>query len=567
MKNKLLILIFSVFIIFSCTKDFDVINENPNALTAADVSAKYFVTDVQTGIYAPDRYPFWRERIIHTDRYAGHTTFGYKENWWDGSLGYTFTSGYTDAVYDWQAGTNGSLNAFTNFVKKGGTLENDQFYAIALIMKGLYYQRYTDTFGMVPFTESSDPEIVTPKLDDQKTIYKGIIADLDEAIDLIGSNTTTGAGPQLLAENDLFFNGNLQDWKKLANSLKLKLALRAHEAIGEDFSAAAASEAIGNVLGDKDAVVTRDVAAATGSYGAGVSAVFGDVWHVFYGGGHWNVGSQLIDVLRDNNDPRLSKFANPSIGGTFELTKPTSGSGVALYDKHVKFLLDHLKAGGMTVTEVTAADGTITITVPEGTHYVGQPSRMNSKIKPYLYTKLFSKPADYITNSKGQGKSIAPQLVMTAAESHFLLAEAAVKGIGSGAEAHYQNGLKHSMRFWEVTDADANTFIATEAIATLSGTKEEKLAQIATQRWIALFTDGAEAWAVARDSGVPVGLPGMSSTLTDVDIYALGDLNGVYPQRMRYGSSAYNKNGENVSAAASVQGSDLQGTKLWWAKQ
>ena len=128
------------------------INENPNALTAADVSAKYFVTDVQTGIYAPDRYPFWRERIIHTDRYAGHTTFGYKENWWDGSLGYTFTSGYTDAVYDWQAGTNGSLNAFTNFVKKGGTLENDQFYAIALIMKGLYYQRYTDTFGMVPFT-------------------------------------------------------------------------------------------------------------------------------------------------------------------------------------------------------------------------------------------------------------------------------------------------------------------------------------------------------------------------------------------------------------------------------
>ena len=59
----------------------------------------------------------------------------------------------------------------------------------------------------------------------------------------------------------------------------------------------------------------------------------------------------------------------------------------------------------------------------------------------------------------------------------------------------------------------------------------------------------------------------MSSTLNDNDIYALGDLNGVYPQRMRYGSSAYNKNGENVSAAASVQGSDLQGTKLWWAKQ
>ena len=173
MKNRILLLIFSVFFVISCTSDFDEINERSDALTAADVSAKYFVTNVQTGIYAPNRYPYWRGPVIHVDRYSGHTTFGFKACWWSDGLGYTYSAGYTGAVYDWQAGTNGTLTAFTNFVKTGGTLENKQYYAIALILKGLYYQRYTDMFGMVPYTEASDPDIVTPKLDDQKTYLQG----------------------------------------------------------------------------------------------------------------------------------------------------------------------------------------------------------------------------------------------------------------------------------------------------------------------------------------------------------------------------------------------------------
>jgi hypothetical protein len=566
MKNRILLLIFSVFFVISCTSDFDEINERTDALTAADVSAKYFVTNVQTGIYAPNRYPYWRGPVIHVDRYSGHTTFGFKACWWSDGLGYTYSAGYTGAVYDWQAGTNGTLTAFTNFVKTGGTLENEQYYAIALILKGLYYQRYTDTFGMVPYSEASDPDIVTPKLDDQKTIYKGIIADLDEAIATIGSETATGVGPELLTTNDLFFNGDMQSWKKLANSLKLKLALRAHGAVGEDFSVATATAAIaGGVLGDKDAVLTSDNEISTWS-----SASYGDIWHPFYGGGHWNVGSTLIDVLRDNKDPRLMKFANPVKGGTFVLTKPTTGSNVALYPKHVKHLTDHIKAGGLTITETTASDGTVTITVPAGVaatfeHYVGQPTRMNSKIKPYLYTNLFSKPTDYIIGAKNTGNPIAPKLVMTAAESHLMVAEAAIKGIGSGANTHYQMGITKSMQQWGVSASDIATFLANESVATLSGTTAEKLAQVATQRWIAHYTDGLEAWAVVRDSGVPV-LPGVGTALTDQDIYVLGDLNGVYPQRMRYGGSAYNKNEANVNAANAIQGSDLQATKLWWAK-
>ena len=126
------------------------------------------------------------------------------------------------------AGYNSTLSSYTNFVKPGGTLENDQYYAIALIMKGLYYQKFADTFGAAPFTEASDPDIVTPKFDSVQTIYEVVIADLDEAIGIIGTSTNTGAGPALLGENYLFFGGDMQKWKQLANSLKLKMALRGH---------------------------------------------------------------------------------------------------------------------------------------------------------------------------------------------------------------------------------------------------------------------------------------------------------------------------------------------------
>ena len=175
--------------------------------------------------------------------------------------------------------------------------------------------------------------------------------------------------------------------------------------------------------------------------------------------------STLIDVLRDNKDPRLMKFADPVKGGTFVLTKPTTGSNVALYPKHVKHLTDHMKAGGLTITESTASDGTVTITVPAGNaatfeHYVGQPTRMNSKIKPYLYTNLFSKPTSYIIGAKNTGNPIAPKLVMTAAESHLMVAEAAIKGIGSSANAHYQMGITKSMQQWGVPSAQITAFLA-----------------------------------------------------------------------------------------------------------
>ena len=144
-------------------------------------------------------------------------------------------------------------------VEEGGSLENDQFYAFGLIMKGLYYQQLTDIYGDHPYSEASNPEVSQPVFDTQKDIYKGVIAELDQAISIIGNSDSTGSGVELLAENDVIFNGDMQKWKQLANSLKLRLALRAHGAPGEDFSAATISDAIASgVLANDNALFERD---------------------------------------------------------------------------------------------------------------------------------------------------------------------------------------------------------------------------------------------------------------------------------------------------------------------
>src|SRR5690606_23599456 len=134
--------------------------------------------------------------------------------------------------------------------KEGGELENEYMYAMALIIKGLYYQMYTETFGMVPYTEAGVEGILTPKYDTQQTIYKGIIAELDEAMTIIGSTERTGLGVDDAGENDLYCGGDLQQWKRLANTLKLRIGMRALGADGDDFAATAISEALSSPLLD-----------------------------------------------------------------------------------------------------------------------------------------------------------------------------------------------------------------------------------------------------------------------------------------------------------------------------
>lgn len=551
-------LILTVFA-FACTNRFDEINVDPQVVTPDEASAKWFLTTTQADLYGPGRYAYWRAQLIHADRYAGQFTFGSAGSWWSDELGYTYNGSYTDATWDWLENYYTGLDAYLLFTNVGGSLENDKMYAVGLIMKSLYYQLYTDTFGEIPYANTGVDEGTLPKFDTQHDIYAGIISDLDNAIAIIGDATNTSDFPgdiNDLGKNDLFFGGDLQMWSKLANSLKLRIAMRARGASGDDFSSQAITSALaGNLLGEgENALMQKDLVIDQFESGS-----YGDIWHNFGGfGSKWNVSQDVIHYLRDfGNDPRLEVYAAPALGGDFNFTK---GDDETAFNKRLAVITSELDAAG-AVYSITDNGDNIDMSV-EGGYYAGQPVRLGSDIKALARQEFFSYPADIVINPKGGGAEEFPEVVFSAAEVYFLRAEAAVVGAsGENAQTMFETGIRQAMALWEV---DGENYIATSPLADITtGTVDEKLEKIAIQRWLAAYTDGFEAWSVVRDSGYPASL---AAGVSDADIYGLGSINGDYPQRMRYGNSAYNKNGDNLAEAISRQGPDAQNTKLWWAK-
>jgi len=557
MKKINIIVCLSLIFAVSCTDDFNEINEQPDALSVSDVSAKFFVTNIQKGLFKPVAGALWFGQIFHQDQYAGQHSGGHSQYAWDGNFGWEYTAWLQEGTNGWLAGYNSSLTSYLRQVGEGGALENDQYYAIGLIMKGLYYQLYTDQVGMIPYSEASDPDIKLPKYDEQIDIYKGVIAELNEAISLIGSNTSTGEGVNLLRENDVIFNGDMQKWKQLANSLKLRMALRANGAPGEDFASTAVSEAISSgVLADSDALFEsyNEVSNIWVEHSS-----YGDIYYGFGEAGQWKMAEPLINALSSVNDPRLSFMSKPSVGGTVTLDITEAS------DSQIAFLKSTLDNAGLVLDtdySWTQTSSELTITMEENTNYVGLPVRLSPNIKGLFNGNLFSSPADIVVNKSNEGKEISPFIVMSAADSHFMIAEAIVKGLASGdAAGHYQTGLEYAMNLWGTS---LTSDFSSSEMGTLTGSVEEKLEKIATQRWIANYTNGYEAWSIVRDTGYPASA---ITTSSDNSIRSLsGEMNGGYANRLRYISSAYTSNADNIQAAVSKQGPDVKTTKLWWAK-
>ena len=554
---KLIVFTLLCVVATSCTDDFDEINTNQSGFTSDDVSAKFFLTSSQIRLYAPDRFPYWRAHLIHSDRFAGHATFGHNASWWSDGLSYSYNGGYTDATYGWLSGHFGNIKSFADLTVAGAEFENEYMYAMSLIMKGLYFQLYTDTFGMVPFSEAGVEGILTPKYDTQKDIYKGIIADLDAAMATIGDTERTGIGVNDVGSNDIYCGGDLQKWKKLANTLKLRIGMRALGADGDDFANAAITSALGAPLLDEasgSAVMKKDFVISEWA-----SASYGDVWHDFgtNGAANWTMGSTLINLLQDNEDPRLSAYAKPANGGAFVFTDDADPD----FQQRLDFLVAALDDAGASYT-MSVSGAETTIDVPAG-QYIGQPTRTNGDTYPFMRWNLFSTPSDYVTVKRGTQVDAYPEIILTSAEAYFLQAEAAVRGISGGdAQGLFESGIREAMKLWNVSGGDADTYITEQAMADISvGSMDEKLEKIALQRWIVGYTDGFEAWAVVRDTGYPSEL---AAGVSNQKIFELGTLNGDYPQRLRYGSGA--QANPNFAAAIAAQGPDLQGTKLWYAK-
>jgi hypothetical protein len=144
--------------------------------------------------------------------------------------------------------------------------------------------------------------------------------------------------------------------------------------------------------------------------------------------------------------------------------------------------------------------------------------------------------------------------IFSEAQIHFMMAEAAARGwISDNAETHYNAAISASMNQWGISDAAAiAAFTAQDGVKYNAANWKKSIGE---QKWVALFTQGYEAWAEWRRLDYPI-LQVAQAPL---------NLSEQIPARFMYPASESQLNTENYNAALSmIGGTDTDGAKLWW---
>ncbi|WP_405209315.1 SusD/RagB family nutrient-binding outer membrane lipoprotein [Aquimarina sp. LLG6339-5] len=486
----------------SCTEDFEEINTNPIDPQTATVEG--IMAGVQYFEFAEPRFLTWRGNLIYTSQFANQFSYNAEGSWFTGDA-YQNNQGWTNAIFD-ASYQKVSLN-IRNLLGTYNTLEDANGAAVTKIMMSWFYQKMTDIYGDIPYSDVIGDELILnnpqPTYDAQKEIYTSLLNDLKAQIDEIGASSERIAG----ADGDFIYNGDPQKWKTFANTLRLRIAIRSRDAFiqaGErSFIDTVINDCLSNTLIDSsnEALLKKSESALILSF---LDGSFEDIYWGFGGlGSKWVFSARYMNLLNDNNDPRLAQMADPSPNNTFEGTA-ISLRGIIPRDD---LAIPSQKIIGTSTTDVT---------------------------------------------------NIVPIQILTAAESYFLQAEAALLGYSGNPQALYEEGMRASMRFWGVDAGDIETFITNEPIATLSGSTEQRLEAVWNQRWLALLMNGYEAWSLVRRTEL---IP----TLTDNAIFFVSEPNnGTVPKRLQYSTTELVANEAKVKEAIDRQGPDTMTTSIWW---
>ncbi|MFC5285114.1 SusD/RagB family nutrient-binding outer membrane lipoprotein [Pedobacter alpinus] len=192
----------------------------------------------------------------------------------------------------------------------------------ALVMKAYMTAALTDLYGDVPYSEAlqGKSELFTPKYDKQEDIYQGengILKNLENAV-----VTMTAYSGTTVLEGDIVYNGNLQNWIRFANSLRIKYLMR----ISGKVNVAAQLQAIyaaGNYIGaNANNAVFQFSATAPNNFRI-TTARIGDF-------SLYILSKTAEEILKNNNDPRLNLFYRPTASNAANYTGLVNGPGTAV---------------------------------------------------------------------------------------------------------------------------------------------------------------------------------------------------------------------------------------------
>lgn len=507
MKIKILFFIALIVAIGSgCTKDYLDVNTNPNSLPSATPSfvlTNAMNTTTSNLINANETGSYWAGHWTQSSSYIlSPETFSY--NFTDGNFN------YWDGIYD-------NLQDYQYVIDNADASDQKYFKGPAKVMKAYLFAALVDMYGNIPYTDAlKGVGSLAPKFDDQKAIYEDLIKVLDTALVDIKATPFASA----FSSADIIFRGNLTNWAKFANSLKIRLLIHQARIAGRE---AYITAEINKIVAEGSGFITgQDVGVGGPTFyiaTAGKLNPIYDRWGYDANGAQRALGrfprptQYLFDILIASDDTfRLKRIAYAKGG------EKASTPGIS------------------TVPEIVSNY----VGVPFGVSS-GYTAPATSSIGPSLFTK---------------GEFNRAFILMTAAEVQLSLAEAKQRfpavALPGTAQSYYEEGVRESFRTLGVANAaaQANLLLASGKVDADWNASTDKLKAIATQKWLALVNfSGLEAWTEYRKTGIP-NIP-QAATVTGTK----------RPVRLFYPNTEGGSNTANVKAQGTI---DVFTTRIFW---
>lgn len=500
-----------------CSKDFDTLNTAQNQLSAESLDpsllGQVFARQQYQDIFGFSSY-IWNMEL-YENNWAQYTSNNHPAFQSDE---YLLSGAHMDRAWnDFYSNCAGPLHYIETYTKENNMpLEN----AVAKIWRVEAYHVATDTWGPIIYFQAGNGK-TSVDYDSQKDIYADFFKTLDEAVAVLKQNP----GKNIFGNNDGMYKGDGSKWLKFANSLRLRLAMRIvyiDPATAKLQAEKAVTDGVMTANADNAAVIST------------VNSINGMSSSTYHE--EWRMSASLYSVLQGYNDPRMNVYFAPRWDG---------GAARGLRN-------------GLPVSQRDQS-------------YYNTYSPIGLSWRP-LYAGLWGRAGDNL-----------PMPVMGSGEVYFLRAEGALRGwnMGGTAQDLYNNGIRMSITGTFSLNATPSAVID----AYINGTSlpvavndiwnsppmtnipvayqatapfETQLEQIITQKWIALFPEGREAWAERRRTGYPRGYALIESLNPNVSKTQLSRRKVYPPGEASVNAAALAK------AKTLLGGPDNNATRVWW---
>lgn len=470
----------------ACTSEFENINKDPALVNADNLKPEMLLT--------------WTLKNSIFDYFGPNTPWSVKE--FAGYMSYEesgdiFLPCDCSNPFSYYRSYIVNMNEMIKLIADNPLKSNQ--VAIARIYNAFLYQTMTDAYGDIPYSEAAKDRynvINQPKYESQELIYKNLLQELKEA-----SASLSDSPDQISFGNpDILYKGKVDSWRRFANSLRLRMAIRiryADPALAKQHI----QEAIGLPLIENN---TQNALLKTLTPGGTTPS--GNVNPVYTrglaGSNPIRFGLPISEVMLARKDPRLPIYATPA--------------------------LDSVST------------------------FKGRPIQLDGVVQRSYYSR--ANTAEIGPLLKAQ---IADIVIMNSAEVYFIRAEAALAGLTTeNAQEMYDKGISLSMSQLGIP-ASADTYIKSESVS-MTGTAEQKMEQVAIQKYIAIYPNVFEAWTEWRRTGYPKMWVGAMQ----------GSTEGKIPRRMTYPIDEFSKNEANLrEAIQGLSGGDELVSKVWWDKK